>query len=116
MKNILCVFALLIIVMYGSAQGKPLVKDISKTFTNQCQLTFKTSSSKFYLISVPEKGDCGIVSRDNSITITVDKNTSYQFVYSIYKRTLRGGKGTMKSQVWTWVKSGNGNNIVDLTD
>lgn len=42
-------------------------------------------------------------------------NTDYQFVYSVYKRNLRGGRGLMKSQVWTWVNSGNGNKIVDLT-
>ncbi|MFN4884943.1 MAG: hypothetical protein ACK5HD_01875 [Bacteroidota bacterium] len=80
-------------------KGQDLIKNLATT-TRTAKLTFNSNNGYYYEVWAPGIGKLGSVSDDNPVTVIVDMNCEYKFLYKKFRRTLSGKKGALKTEHW----------------
>lgn len=86
-------------------QGETNFKNLA-TSTSTVKLTFKSNDNLFYDVMAPGIGSIGRVSEGVTLTVIVDKNSEYKFLYRKYGRNIFGKPGGIKSDKWSRVQIG----------
>lgn len=95
--------------------GNRFIRDLSITDYDPVRVTYTCTDNYFYVISAPGIGECGTVSKDNDLTLIMDRNTTYKMMINQCRKNIFGKIGSLKSSRWETIYSPNKDSKINVT-
>jgi hypothetical protein len=107
-------FITIILITCATTLFAQAYQNLAVDRNNSVNVTFTTSDNFIYAVGIQGYGNVGYVSKELSLTLSVDRNRTYPLQVNEHRKTIFGKAGFMKSSRWTSFSSPKNDVIIDF--